>query len=298
MSHAIRLTLTLILGLSTARAQSIAFTFDDGPRAEPGAVLDEKARNAALLGHLARHQVKSALFLTLETFTPERRPLVEAWGRAGHRIANHTATHQSLESLSLEAFQADMQACDRVIRTLPGFAPWFRFPYLKEGDTREKRDGFRAFLAAMQYQPAGVSVDASDWAYNQRLLARLKRRPKADLEPFRRAYLAHIWDRATYYDGLSRQVLGRSASHVLLLHHNELNAHFLGDLIQMFKARGWTVIDAEQAFGDPLYRMLPDTLPAGESLLWSLARAKGTPGLRYPAEDDRYEKAAFRKAGI
>jgi hypothetical protein len=36
--------------------------------------------------------------------------------------------------------------------------------------------------------------------------------------------------------------------------------------------------------------MRPDILPAGESILWALAKQKGVPGLRYPAEDDVYEK--------
>jgi hypothetical protein len=33
------------------------------------------------------------------------------------------------------------------------------------------------------------------------------------------------------------------------------------------------------------------TLPADESILWSLAKERGVSGLRYPAEDGRYEQA-------
>jgi peptidoglycan-N-acetylglucosamine deacetylase len=58
----------------------------------------------------------------------------------------------------------------------------------------------------------------------------------------------------------------------------------------MFKDKGWTLIDSEVAFKDAVYHMHPDSLPAGESILWALARDKGIPGLRYPGEDDIYEK--------
>jgi hypothetical protein len=133
-------------------------------------------------------------------------------------------------------------------------------------------------------------VDASDWYYSQRLGDRLKKNPQADTNPYKDAYLRHLYDRAQYYDGLSQAVLGRSVAHVLLLHHNLINALFLRDVIQMFKDKGWTLIDSEAAFKDPVYAMRPDILPAGESILWALAKQKGVPGLRYPGEDDVYEK--------
>jgi peptidoglycan-N-acetylglucosamine deacetylase len=133
-------------------------------------------------------------------------------------------------------------------------------------------------------------VDASDWYYSKRLRDRLTKEPKADRLPYRDAYLRHLYDRAQYYDGLSRTVLGRSVAHVLLLHHNLINALFLRDVVQMFRDKGWTILDSETAFQDPVYEMRPDILPAGESILWALAKQKGIPGLRSPGEDDVYEK--------
>jgi peptidoglycan/xylan/chitin deacetylase (PgdA/CDA1 family) len=63
---------------------------------------------------------------------------------------------------------------------MPGYTRRFRFPYLKEGNTREKRDGFRAFLDSNDYTTAPVSVDTSDWYYSNRLRDRLKLDPQAD----------------------------------------------------------------------------------------------------------------------
>jgi hypothetical protein len=76
----------------------------------------------------------------------------------------------------------------------------------------------------------------------------------------------------------------------MLMHHNLINALFLPDVIRLFEDKGWKIIDAQSAFEDPVYQMQPDTLPAGESILWALAKQHGVPGLRWPGEDDIYEK--------
>jgi len=288
--------LFLLAGLAgmALSAQSIAFTFDDGPTA--GAIhFTPEQRNNALLDQLKAQGLRSMLFLTLKEGKPERLALVRAWGEAGHGIGNHTVTHPNFHSpkITLKAYQDEVLRCDALIRTLPGYTKRFRFTYLKEGATAAKRDGFRRFLASIGYLQAPVSVDASDWYYNARLEEALEKNPALDLAPWRKAYLEHLWDRAQYYEGLSRTVLGRSAKHVILLHHNLVNALFLGDAIQLFKEKGWRPIDAEEAFRDPLYGIQPSALPAGESLLWALAKQNGVKGLRYPAEDGPYEKAAI-----
>jgi peptidoglycan/xylan/chitin deacetylase (PgdA/CDA1 family) len=275
---------------SLAACQSIALTFDDGPDLADKTGLDAAARNTAILSQLAQAHIKSILFVTRTDTDKTRNDLIRQWGEAGHRIGNHTATHPNFEEVSLADFEQEFRACDKAIRDMPGFTRRFRFPYLKEGNTLEKRDGFRKFLDSNGYRPGPVSVDASDWYYSSRLRDRLTKDPNADRLPYREAYLRHLYDRAQYYDGLSREVLGRSVAHVLLLHHNLINALFLKDVIQMFRDKGWTIIDSETAFHDPVYEMRPDILPAGESILWALAKQKGVAGLRYPGEDDIYEK--------
>jgi peptidoglycan-N-acetylglucosamine deacetylase len=219
--------------------------------------------------------------------------ILKRWSAAGHRIGNHTYSHRALlGSISAEDFGADILRADEVLSKSPGFRKWFRFPMLKEGKTRETRDYLRGFLAAHGYRNGAVTIDASDWYYSQRLVARLQSEPKFDAARYRQPYLDHIWDRAQYYDLLSREVLGRSVSHTLLIHYNLLNAMFLTDLLAMFRFKGWGIIDAEEAFMDPVFDRQPDTAPAGESLIWALAKETGKfeGRLRYPGEDDVYEK--------
>lgn len=126
----------------------------------------------------------------------------------------------------------------------------------------------------------------------------MKQHPKQDTEAYKRAYLDHLWDRARYYDGLSKRLYKRSSDHVMLLHTNAINARFLNDIIVMFKERGWSIIGPEQAYQDPIYSKAPNVLPAGESILWSLAKENKLEGLRYPAEDGVYEKLILDRLGL
>jgi peptidoglycan-N-acetylglucosamine deacetylase len=283
-------SLISLLFASLANSQSIALTFDDGPNMADKVGLSPADRNAAILRQLSEAHLKSILFVTRTDADSKRNNLIRQWGIEGHQIGNHTATHPDFNEVSLADYEKELITCDEALRDMPGFIRRFRFPYLDEGNTLEKRDGFRAFLDSKSYKTGPVSVDASDWYYSQRLSDRLQEYPNTDKIPYRDAYLRHLYDRARYYDGLSRTVLGHSVAHVLLLHHNLINALFLKDVIQMFKDKGWALIDSEAAFRDPVYGMRPDTLPAGESILWALAKKNAVPGLRSPGEDAVYEK--------
>jgi peptidoglycan/xylan/chitin deacetylase (PgdA/CDA1 family) len=227
--------------------------------------------------------------------------ILKSWSAAGHWIGNHTYLHQPLLGKTTpEEFEQGILRNEEVLRKYTGFRKWFRFPALKEGRTRELRDRFRGFLKEHGYRNGAVTIDASDWYYNQRLLARRETDAGFDVNRYRQPYLDHIWDRARYYDRLSRDVLGRSVAHTLLIHYNLLNGLFLGDLLGMFRAKGWSVIGADEAFGDAVFARQPDTAPAGESLLWALAKETGKfeARLRYPGEDDVYEKAILDRLGL
>lgn len=289
---------------ATLQAQAVAFTFDDGPRLGDGPRLTAAERNAALLEALAKARVRAALFITSGhgADRPEGLALARAWGEAGHLLGNHTVSHPDLNAAAttLAAYQQQVLDCEAAVGSLPGYRKWFRFTFLREGNTPEKRDGMRAFLKARGYLNASVSLDTSDWRLDQRLAQVLRQRPDAGLEPLRRAYLAHVKQRAEAYRDLARQLLGRDLPQVLLLHHNLLNALFLGDLLKQFQDLGWTIVDPATAFADPFYALQPDRPAPGQSLLLSLARSRGVK----PAQHDRlvddgdHEIADLDRAGF
>ena len=292
------LALAFFLSLPVS-AQRLALTFDDGldPDREP-----RTARwYGEMLAALDAAHVKAMIFPSLNNIGGANGlAQVARWPAAGHGVGNHTAHHRNLNSskVTLEYFIGDVEEAHAVLAKLPGWRPMLRFPFLKEGDTAEKRDGIRAWMRAHGYRPAEVSIDASDWYYNQVYGRLAGAGDAAAMEKLKAAYVAHLLDRAAYYDQLARKVTGRSPAHVLLLHTSAINAAWLPDVIGAFRDHGWTFVSPLEAFDDPLYEARPDVLPAGESIVWSLAKQAGEAGLRYPAEDSVYEAPRLRELGL
>jgi peptidoglycan/xylan/chitin deacetylase (PgdA/CDA1 family) len=310
-----RRTFTKTLGLSVAalglggvpalawkRVIPYAITMDDFHWTN-AVKLTAIERNEAILGTLRANTNKAALFVIGRNIeSAEGKELLAPWDKAGHLIGNHTYSHReySAPETDVAAYQEDVLRAEALLKEFPRFRKFFRFPMLKEGETVEKRDAMRAFLTQHGYRNGHVTIDNSDWAIDQRLTARIKKDPAADLKAYRDFYLEHVWARAQYYDALARRVVGRPISHTVLIHFNLLNGLFLGDLIEMFKRKGWQLIDADEAFTDRVFASNPKVVPAGESIVWSLAKEKRkiAKSLRYPAEDAVYEKARMDKLGL
>jgi peptidoglycan/xylan/chitin deacetylase (PgdA/CDA1 family) len=299
--------IALVLGKQDAQPAApgpeVAITMDDFNWAADSVRLTGPERNQAILKSLRAHSIKAALFVKGSNADNEAgRVLLGAWNAEGHLIGNHSYSHQYYHSakVSFEQFQADILRCESVLKGFSRYEKIFRFPYLKEGDSTAKRDAMRTFLKQHGYRNGHVTIDASDWAIDQRLEKRVTANPDVDLNPYRSFYLAHIWERAQYYDELAQKVMRRRVKHTLLVHFNLLNALFLSDLITMFKEKGWRLIDATAAFADPLFKAQPKIVPAGESLIWALAKETGRfeKVLRYPGEDAEYEVGRMEKLGL
>ena len=304
LKQIVSLSASVVTDPSWAKAKrpEIAFTFDD-PKTDSAGSMSWKAINDGILGALARHNIKAVLFVTGKRVdSQEGSSLVAAWDRAGHTIGNHSYSHLSFSSsrVSLEQFETDVLKNEPLIHGYRHFKRIFRFPYFKEGDTANKRDGMRSFLRHNCYEIGRATVDASDWAISARLEKRLAEDPKSGINNYGEFLKQHIWERAQFYDSLARRVLGHSVHHTVLLHHNALNALFLDPLVVMLKERGWKPIDALRAYADPVYQRQPAILPAGESLIWALAKETGKfeSELRYPGEDDVYENPKMDALGL
>jgi len=219
---------TLFISTS-AFTQSVSFTFDDGSLGNiPGYFLQEW--NSMLLKKLDDSNIKAMLFVMgKDKSSVKGNYLLKSWNDKGHKIANHTFSHKNYnrESINFEEFKNDFIKNDSIINRYSNYIKLFRFPYLKEGNTKEKIDSFRVFLKNKGYKNGYVTIDASDWYINSRLVKRLRQNKNADISGFRKFYLNHIWERAQFYEKLSYELTGRHIKHTLLLHHNLAAALFM-----------------------------------------------------------------------
>ncbi len=292
-------TLILITYTSVGFTRELAFSFDDG--VNPETTPDAKIINSAILGQLKDKKIKAIIYPSLiKTGTQGGLDLVAEWGRQGHRVGNHSESHLSLnkKEVVLNDYLKSMEHADKALNKLPGWVPRYRYPFLKAGDTVEKRDGVRNWLTKHSYQSGEVTIDASDWYYNQLYKKYDAANDVVSLGKLRRAYLAHLLDRAAYYDKLALEAVNYSPKHVILLHVNAINAAYIGDVIDAFRKKGWKLVDSDTAYADPFYQTQVNILPAGESLIWSIAKQKGVENLRYPAEDAPYEKKHLESYGL
>lgn len=285
-----------------SQAPTLSFTFDDG-KTTAFCGYELKTWNEMILSALAGHDLKAILFVAGHNKrTVNGRYVLASWNNAGHRIANHSWNHPNFnsETVTLSQFKQELLLNDSLIRQYSNYMRCFRFPYLKEGNTTEKVNGFRDFMKQHRYRNGYVTIDASDWYIDLRLRNYLTANPGADVSRYRQFYINHIYEHALYYDSMAFALTGRHIHHSLLLHHNLVAGLFLNDLIVFFKQKGWNVIDADKAYEDEVYGTEPQILPAGESLVWAMAKQSGQFDhlLRYPAEGDQYEKALMDSLGL
>ncbi|MFD1952458.1 polysaccharide deacetylase family protein [Sphingomonas arantia] len=283
-----------------AATPGIAVTIDDFDLSDTP-LLSGSERDAAILAALRRHRVKAAGFVAGKYVDATVAPRVlTRWSDEGHILGNHSFSHRYFSGQDPAGLMADILRCEPLLSRYAGFRRLFRFPYLAEGKTATGRDAMRALLDRHRYRNAPVTIDTSDWYIDNRLKARLAVDPHSAIAPYRRFYLDHVWERATFYDGLARSLFGHSIDHTILLHHRLTTGLFLDDMLAMFRARGWRLVDAETAFASSTLALKPDTLPAGQSLIWSLAKADGrfAGQLRYPGEDGDYEAPRMDARGL
>lgn len=271
--------LLFVLPLS---AQKVALSLDDAPFLRSAPLLAAPAQHEAMRKALKDRKVRAILFTNGVNGgdTPEGRSTLRAWGEAGHLLANHSYSHWDLnrDEVTLAAYEVDALKGDALIRDLPGYTRLYRYPFLRAGNTVAKRDGFYAFLKARGDAIGHVSIDTADWLVDERLRKRLEKDPKSDLAPYRELYLKHLWACARFYEAWSREVFGREIPHVILLHSRLLNGLFLGDVLDCFRAKGWSWIDPATAFADPVYALWPRNLPAGEALADAVSAERGNQG--------------------
>ncbi len=278
MKRNCRVLLASLIFAQMLAAQEIALTFDDAPIAD-GLYFTGFARTETLIAKLENQNVPQAAFYCISSRADSAgRARLRRYAEAGHIIANHSHTHTRIQQLGAAGYIQDIFKADAILRELPGFKPWFRFPFLDEGRTLADRDAIRQALNEGGYFNGYITVDNYDWYFDRLFQAALREKKKVDYEKLKQLYLEHLWQSLIFYDQMALATLGRSPKHVLLLHENDLAALFVDSLINFLRSKNWKIISPAEAYKDPIAATIPDVLLNNQGRVAALAKASGYTG--------------------
>ena len=256
---------------SRAPQRAVAVTFDDLPATPAGAVASDVASlqqlTSKLLSAVRKHDVPAVGFVNEgQLFVDGERPadvdartsLLRMWLSAGLELGNHTYSHRDLNTMPLDQFKADVLRGEVVTRGLMKQngqrLRYFRHPFLHVGSDLQVRRAFEAFLLEHGYTVAPVTVDNDEFVYAAAYATALRRRDQAAATRIADEYLRYMDEVFTFFEGVSKRVVGHEIPQILLLHANELNADRFDALAGALKRRGYTFITLAQALEDPAYR--------------------------------------------
>jgi peptidoglycan-N-acetylglucosamine deacetylase len=141
---------------------SVAITIDDIPdHGDLTEGVTPRDISVEVIKALRQNGVTNAYGFTNGTFMeedPRELEILKLWLNAGYPLGNHTFHHPDLTKTSARTFIADIARQDRLLRTLTSSSPLiaerlrFRYPYLNEGNTLQKRDTVRAYLIKHGYR--------------------------------------------------------------------------------------------------------------------------------------------------
>jgi peptidoglycan/xylan/chitin deacetylase (PgdA/CDA1 family) len=297
--------LTVLLPILAAGAQAapleVALTFDDLPSHGPmpaGVTRVEVAK--AILATLRAHKAPYVYgFINGKKVedVPADIQVLELWHQAGYALANHSFSHMDLHKHTAADFLQDVVANEKLLHVFMGGQDWqwFRYPYLREGDTLEKRHDVAQALKQGGYRVAEVTLDFDDYAFNEPYARCVARGDTAAIEELKRLYMERAASQIDAGEAAARKVFGRDIKHVMLLHIGGFEAVMLPRLLDLLQQRGARLIRLDEAQSDPVYLVDPDQTPKYGGTFTDLVAASKQ--IELPRRDnaffDRLEKTCL-----
>jgi len=251
----------------TAQNKTVAITIDDLPYSTLGAKVsdvNEAGKDIrSILDTLKAHHVPVVAFvneqkLMVDNQLDVRVGLLQQWMDGGVELGNHTYSHADLNKTPLPQFEDEVIEGEVITRRLMKERGqqerYFRHPFLRTGDTLEKKHDFEAFLKSRGYIVAPVTLENLDWAFNAAYLQALKDKDRDTANTILDAYLAQMDVDFDYYEKMTQTLFGHPIAHVMLMHSNRINALMLDKVLAKFEARGYRFVTLDEALKDPAYQ--------------------------------------------
>jgi peptidoglycan/xylan/chitin deacetylase (PgdA/CDA1 family) len=273
------LLLSCVTSLAQTPVRQVAVTIDDLPTVNIVGDTDEARLDATqrLLKSLADRKIPAIGFVNEsklydgEELVPARLELLREWLDGGFDLGNHSFSHPDLHRVPLEEFKLNALKGEHLLRPLlaeSGKVPeYFRHPYLHTGRSLGIKTDFETFLGTHDYKVAPVSIDNSEWIFARAYLIARQQENDELADRIARDYIDYMLRVFEFYEDQSAQLFERNISHVLLIHANELNADWFGNIADQLSNIGYEFISLDDALRDSAYQM-EDTYTGPSGITW------------------------------
>ena len=255
-------------------------TVDDLPIPNRRLHADAAAREKVtrdLLAVLRKHRIKAVGFVTWRNVEGEAgERLLDLWLADGHELGNHSYGHLDYPRTETEAYIADVE---RARSTLAGFLEtrgralrFFRFPYLREGDTPAKLARMRDWLKSTGQRNVQVTIDNQDWSFEEPWVAAQRAGDTTALRRLGEDYQHALRLESLLYTAAGDALFERPTPQVLLLHANAVGAAQWDALFTWLAGRGFRFATADEVLADPALAEAPEFLSRYGGSLWDRIR--------------------------
>ena len=242
-------------------ARPLLITVDDLPVASPAQHRDPDERERItreLLAVLAKHRIRAVGLVTwAQVREPRDRRFLEQWLAAGHELGNHSDRHLDYTTTDTTAYIADVESGrkqlaaflaehDRKLR-------FFRFPFLREGDTPEKLQAMRRYLARSGQRNLPVTIDNEDWAFEAGWVEARRRGDAAARDSIAAEYQSQLRLEVRDHEARGDGLFERQTPQILLLHANEIGTAQWDGLFSWLVRSGHRFASADEVLADAAF---------------------------------------------
>ncbi len=241
----------------------VLVTVDDLPIASPGKHREMKDRDeitGGLLAVLEKHHIRAVGLVVWNNVLRARdEELLARWLRAGHELGNHSFGHLDYTATDSTVYVADVEHGRAELAAFLGrdqrqeAVRFFRFPYLREGDTPEKLGAMRRYLDASGQRNLTVTIDDEDWSYEEGWVAARKSGDQAAMDSIATDYHTALRMETADHESRGDDLFGRPVPQILLLHANSVGVAQWDRLFTWLEHTGHRFATADEVLADSAF---------------------------------------------
>jgi uncharacterized protein (TIGR02246 family) len=242
-------------------------TVDDLPASANLSPAERARMTDALIAALAQHRIRAVGMVTWSNIRSSGDTLLlERWLAAGHELGNHTDGHLDYTRTDEATYIADVErgrsrlaaflarpAAQRAAGGNLQPLRFFRFSYLREGNTLPKLEAMRDYLRRSGQRDLPVTIDNEDWSYDAAWRQAASNADRAAMDSIAAEYHLSLQLETRDHEAVGDELFGRRVPQILLLHANTVGAAQWDRLFTWFERTGHRFATADEVLADSAF---------------------------------------------